>query len=142
MVDDSHATEVREVKAEQKQVGQAHKKAQGVVAGLESKLDELRQSAQDALHGLDAADRILASSKDAYHAAKEAVEAASPEHLRDRMHAVDLLRVYAQGAKDKAEEVLSNGTSHQTVLQRRVDETSSTLGHPLGKQRNPTGTNR
>ena len=36
MVDDSYATEVREVKAEQKQVGQAHKKAQGVVDGLEA----------------------------------------------------------------------------------------------------------
>ena len=127
MVDDSYATEVREVKAEQKQVGQAHKKAQGVVAGLESKLDELRQSAQAALHGLDAADRILASSKEAYDAAKEAVEAASPEHLRDRMHAVDLLRVTANGAKDKAEEVLSNGTSHQALLQRRVDETQGRL---------------
>ena len=127
MVDDSYATEVREVKAEQKQVGQAHKKAQGVVAGLESKLDELRQSAQAALHGLDAADRILASSKEAYDLAKEAVEAASPEHLRDRMHAVDLLRVTANGAKDKAEEVLSNGTSHQALLQRRVDETQGRL---------------
>ncbi len=127
MVDDSYATEVREVKAEQKQVGQAHKKALGVVAGLESKLDELRQSAQAALHGLDAADRILASSKEAYDAAKEAVEAASPEHLRDRMHAVDLLRVTANGAKDKAEEVLSNGTSHQALLQRRVDETQGRL---------------
>jgi len=127
MVDDSYATEVREVKAEQKQVGQAHKKAQGVVAGLELKLDELRQSAQEALRGLDAADRILASSKEAYEAAKEAVEAASPEHLRERMHAVDLLRVTANGAKDKAEEVLSSGTSHQALLQRRVDETQGRL---------------
>lgn len=127
MVDDSYATEVREVKAEQKQVGQAHKKAQGVVDGLEAKLDELRQSAQEALRGLDAADRILANSKDAYEAAKEAVEAASPEHLRERMHAVDLLRVKANGAKDKAEEVLSSGTSHQALLQRRVDETQGRL---------------
>ena len=127
MVDDSYATEVREVKAEQKQVGQAHKKAQGVVAGLETKLDELRQSGQAALRGLDAAERILASTKEAYDGAKEAVEAASPEHLRERMHAADLLRVAANGARDKAQEVLTSGTSHQALLQRRVDETQGRL---------------
>ena len=49
MVDDSYATEMRELKAEQKQVGQAHKKALAVVEGLEKKLDELRTGAQDAL---------------------------------------------------------------------------------------------
>ena len=74
MVDDSYAAEVRDVKAEQKQVGQAHKKAQGVVHGLESKLDELRQSAQDALRALDAADRILASSTEACEVAREALD--------------------------------------------------------------------
>ena len=127
MVDDSYATEVRDVKAEQKQVGQAHKKAQGVVHGLEAKLDELRQSAQDALRALDAADRILASSTEACEVAREALDAASPEHLRERMHAADLLRVEANGAKEKAEGVLSSGTGHQTLLQRRVDETSARL---------------
>lgn len=127
MVDDSHATEVREVKAEQKQTGQAHKKALDVVSGLEGKLDEVRQNAQDALRGLDAADRTLSSAKDAHQTAKEALEAASPEHLRERMHAANLLRVSAQGDKEKAEETLSSGASHQTVLQRRVDEIQARL---------------
>jgi chromosome segregation protein len=127
MVDDSHATEMREVKAEQKQTSQAHKKALDVVSGLEGKLDEVRQNAQDALRGLDAADRTLASAKEAYQAAKEALEAASPEHLRERMHAASLLRVSAQGNKEKAEETLSSGASHQTVLQRRVDEIDARL---------------
>jgi chromosome segregation protein len=127
MVDDSHATEMREVKAEQKQTGQAHKKALGVVSGLEGKLDEVRQNAQDALRGLDAADRTLSSAKQAHQTAKEALEAASPEHLRERMHAANLLRVSAQGEKEKAEETLSSGASHQTVLQRRVDEIEARL---------------
>ena len=43
------------------------------------------------------------------------------------MHAADLLRVSAAGAKDKAEETLNNGASHQAVLQRRVDETDARL---------------
>ena len=127
MVDDSYATEMRELKAEQKQVGQAHKKALAVVEGLEKKLDELRTGAQDALRALDAAERTLLRAQEAHEAAKEALEAASPEHLRERMHAADLLRVSAAGAKDKAEETLNNGASHQAVLQRRVDETDARL---------------
>ena len=127
MVDDSYATEMRELKAEQKQVGQAHKKALAVVEGLEKKLDELRTGAQDALRALDAAERTLLRAQEGHEAAKEALEAASPEHLRERMHAADLLRVSAAGAKDKAEETLSNGASHQAVLQRRVDETDARL---------------
>ena len=127
MVDDSYATEMRELKAEQKQVGQAHKKALAVVEGLEKKLDELRTGAQDALRALDAAERTLLRAQKAHEAAKEALEAASPEHLRERMHAADLLRVSAVGAKDKAEETLNNGASHQAVLQRRVDETDARL---------------
>ena len=127
MVDDSYATEMRELKAEQKQVGQAHKKALAVVEGLEKKLDELRTGAQDALRALDAAERTLLRAQEGHEAAKEALEAASPEHLRERMHAADLLRVSAAGAKDKAEETLNNGASHQAVLQRRVDETDARL---------------
>jgi len=127
MVDDSHATELRELKAEKKQVGMAHKKAIEIVDGLEQKLDEVRLNAQDALRALDAADRTLIGSKEALEAAKVALEAASPEHLRDRMHAANLLRVEATGAKEKAEEIIASGASHRTVLQRRVDETQQRL---------------
>jgi len=31
--------------------------------------------------------------------------------------------VKATGAKEKSEEIIASGASHQTVLQRRVDET-------------------
>ncbi len=127
MVDDSHATELREVKAEKKQVGLAHKKAMEVVAGLEEKLDEVRLNAQDAIRALDAADRTLSGAKEAYQIAKTALEAASPEHLRDRMHAANLLRVEATGAKEKAEETIASGASHQTLLERRVNETQQRL---------------
>jgi len=127
MVDDSHANELREVKAEKKQVGLAHKKAMQVVAGLEEKLDEVRLNAQDAIRALDAADRTLAGAREAYQNAKAALEAASPEHLRDRMHAANLLRVEATGAKEKAEETIASGASHQTVLERRVNETQQRL---------------
>ena len=127
MVDDSHATELRELKAEKKQVGLAHKKAQEIVDGLEEKLDEVRIKAQDALRALDAADRTLTGAREAHDEAKSALEAASPEHLRERMHAASLLRVSATGDKEKAEEIIASGASHQAVLQRRVDETQQRL---------------
>ena len=127
MVDDTYATELRELKAEKKQVGLAHRKAMDVVAGLEGKLDEVRLSAQEAIRAFDAADRTLSSAQEAHEAAKSALEAASPEHLRERMHAANLLRVKATGAKEKSEEIIASGASHQTVLQRRVDETQHRL---------------
>ena len=127
MVDDTYATELRELKAEKKQVGFAHRKAMDVVAGLEGKLDEVRLSAQEAIRAFDAADRTLTRAQEAHEAAKSALEAASPEHLRERMHAANLLRVKATGAKEKSEEIIASGASHQTVLQRRVDETQLRL---------------
>ncbi|MGB1419366.1 MAG: chromosome segregation protein SMC [Poseidonia sp.] len=127
MVDDSHATELRELKAEKKQVGLAHKKALEIVDGLEETLDEVRIKAQDALRALDAADRTLHVAREAHDEAKSALEAASPEHLRERMHAASLLRVSATGDKEKAEEIIASGASHQAVLQRRVDETQQRL---------------
>jgi chromosome segregation protein len=127
LVDDSHATETRELQAEKRQVSASYKKAQEITTGLETKLDELRVDAQDALRALDAAERTLAAAVEVQQNAQGALEAASPEHLRDRMHAASLLRVSATGAKEKAEETLSNGASHQELLQRRVDETEQRL---------------
>ena len=127
MVDDSYATSLRDVNAEKKQVGQAHKKAVEVVAGLNDKLDEIRLSAQESLRALDAADRVLADANQAFEAAKEALEAASPEHLKERMHAADLLRVSATGAEEKAQEILNSGAGQKALLQRRVDETERRL---------------
>lgn len=122
LVDDSHATEVREVQAEKRQVQTAFKKAGDVADGLEAKLDTVRRDAQDALRALDAAERTWQHAQEAKEAAKSALEAASPEHLRDRMHAANLKRVAATAEQEKAEGILASGSSHQAVLQRRVDD--------------------
>ena len=122
LVDDSHATEVREVQAEKRQVQAAFKKAGDVADGLEAKLDTVRRDAQDALRALDAAERTWQHAQEAKEAAKSALEAASPEHLRDRMHAANLKRVAATAEQEKAEGILASGSSHQAVLQRRVDD--------------------
>lgn len=127
LVDDSHATELREIQAEKRQVQSAFKKAGDVANGLETKLDGVRRDAQDALRALDAAERTLQHANEAKEAAKAALEAASPEHLRDRMHAANLKRVSARAEQEKAEETLANGASHQAVLQRRVDDLNKRL---------------
>ena len=54
--------------------------------------------------------------------AQDALEAASPEHLRERMQ---YHRASATGKK--AEETLNSGSNHQMLLQRRVDETIQRL---------------
>ena len=127
LVDDTHATELREVQAEKRQVQSAFKKAGDVANGLETKLDGVRRDAQDALRALDAAERTLQHANEAKEAAKAALEAASPEHLRERMHAANLKRVSARAEQEKAEETLANGASHQAVLQRRVDDLNKRL---------------
>lgn len=127
LVDDAYATEVRELQAEKKQVTATYTKAGEVVKALEQKLDGVRLQAQDALRALDAAERGFAGATERKDAAQEALEAASPEHLRERMHAASLLRVSATGKKEKAEETINSGANHRTLLQRRVDETQQRL---------------
>ena len=122
LVDDSHATEVRNLQAEKKQVLSTQKRAREVAQGLESKLDDVRRDAQDALRALDAAERTFQHAIETKDEAKAALEAASPEHLRDRLHSANLKRVAATGEQEKAQETLSSGANHQAVLQRRVDD--------------------
>ena len=76
---------------------------------------------------MDAAERGFAGATERKDTAQEALEAASPEHLRERMHAASLLRASATGKKEKAEETINSGANHRTLLQRRADETQQRL---------------
>ena len=127
LVDDSHATAQRDAQAEKKQVSAQYKKAVDTVHALETKLDELRTEAQISLRKLDQADTDLEQANEMRLSAKESLEAASPEHLRERMHAASLQRVSAEGKKSKAEDTLASGSTHQSTLQRRVDDIAKRL---------------
>ena len=122
MVDDSHATAVREMNAEKKQINASYKKAQEVCAGLEDKLEQLRLDAQQALIAHDDAQQQHEAAVESKGSAQQQLEDASPEHLRERMHAANLKRVSATGVKEKAEEAISNGAAHEELLLRRVNE--------------------
>ena len=134
MVDDSHATTLRETQAERRQVASAHQKALTAAAGHETALDEIRFKAQTALKGLDQATGSLQQAQQSRDEAKTKLEEASPEHLRERLHAANLKRVGAKGAQTTAEETLNSGTAHLTLLRRRVDETQK-RGSALERQR-------
>ena len=122
MIADSHATAVREMNAEKKQINAAYKKAQEVCTGLEQKLEQLRVDAQKALVAHDNAQQQHEAALESQRSAQQQLEDASPAHLRERMHAANLKRVSATGVKEKAEEAISNGAAHEELLLRRVNE--------------------
>ncbi|HJM55395.1 MAG TPA: AAA family ATPase, partial [Poseidonia sp.] len=127
LVDDSHATSLRELKAERKQLQATYSKGLGVVKGLDEKLSLLRTNAQDSLKSLDEAQRQHAEATEEGEIAQNALEAASPEHLRERMNAAKLKRVEATGIKERAEGYLASGSASMNLLQRRVDESKERI---------------
>ncbi|MDG1553168.1 MAG: chromosome segregation protein SMC [Candidatus Poseidonia sp.] len=127
LVDDSHATSVRELKAERKQLQATYSKGLGVVRGLEEKLASLQTRAQRSLKSLDEAQRQHTAAEDEGDLAQAALEAASPEHLRERMNAAKLKRVEATGVKERAEGSLASGSASLNLLQRRVAESKGRI---------------
>jgi len=127
LVDDSHATSVRELKAERKQLQAAYSKGIGVVKGLEEKLALLQTNAQTSLKSLDESQRRHTEATEESELAQSALEAASPEHLRERMNAAKLKRVEATGVKERAEGYLASGAASLNLIQRRVDESKARI---------------
>ena len=127
LVDDSHATSLRELKAERKQLQGTYSKGLGAVKSLEDKLALLQTNAQSSLKSLDEAQRQHAVTTEDYELAQSALEAASPEHLRERMNAAKLKRVEATGVKERAEGYLASGAASLNLIQRRVDESKARI---------------
>lgn len=134
MVDDSHAVALRELKAERKQTVGLHKKAQQQTQVIEEKLESLHRDARQALDGLTLAQSALTEAALAMEAAKKEVEDASPQHLKERMHNANLLRVTAEGDMGRAKETLASGAAQETLLNRRLNELGASLDH-LRKQK-------
>ena len=129
LVDDSHAVAMRELQAERKQTKGLHRKATEAVSSVERRLEALHQEARVALDKLTEAQREVAASTSVMESAKSALEAASPQHLRDRMHEAHLKRVAAEGEAGKAEATLANGAGQESLLRRRLAEVQASLDH-------------
>ena len=126
--DGDDAVKLQEWRAEMKQAKSAHNKSLGAVADVEKKLSELEMQARANLGELDHSQNQFELMEANCTSAREAVELASPSHLKDRMHSAQMKRLDAEGLKSKAEAALESGSSHQDLLSQRVDENRSRIG--------------
>ena len=134
LVDDSHTTAMNELKAERKQTQTAYSKSQGVVKGLEETIAGLESDAKQALTALDAAQSAHQMTIEARDQAQTALEDASPEHLKERLHGANIKRVQATGVKERAEETIESGASHESLLLKVVNETKARITRLEGDQ--------
>ena len=117
-----HAVRFQEWRAEHKQAQTNHNNALGEVAKHEKRLVELKLEGSNKIRGHDQAQQHLAAANEIRSDAQSALEDASPEHLKDRLHAAEVKRVEAESLKVQAEISLNGDSSHQTLLRSRVDE--------------------
>lgn len=121
------AVKLQEWRAELKLAKTSHNKSLGAVAEVEKKLNDLEILARSNLEELDKSQNQFEMMEANCTSAREAVELASPSHLKDRMHSAQMKRLDAEGLKSKAEAALESGSSHQELLSQRVSENNSRI---------------
>ena len=121
------AVKLQEWRAELKLAKTSHNKSLGAVAEVEKKLNDLEILARANLEELDKSQNQFEMMEANCTSAREAVELASPSHLKDRMHSAQMKRLDAEGLKSKAEAALESGSSHQELLSQRVSENNSRI---------------
>ena len=72
------------------------------MAENESKLKDLESLATTQLDDLDSAQSVVADLNTSVATTRNEMEAASPEHLKDRLHAAQIKRVDAEGVMAQA----------------------------------------
>jgi len=125
--DGDHAVRFQEWRAEHKQTQTNHNTALGLVATHEKRLMELKLEGSNKIREHDQAQQHLGQVNQTRSDAQSALEDASPEHLKDRLHAAEVKRVEAESLKVQAEISLNGDSSHQTLLRSRVDELSQRI---------------
>ena len=127
LTDSDQAVKVQEWRSELKQAKSAYNKSLGEVAEHEAKLRDLEALASTQLDDLDSAQSIVADFSKTIETTREEMEAASPEHLKDRLHAAQIKRVDAEGLMAQALMALENGNEHESLLQERVDDLTTRI---------------
>ncbi|MAV43113.1 MAG: chromosome segregation protein SMC [Euryarchaeota archaeon] len=125
--DGEDAVRLQEWRAELKQAKTNHNKSLGAVAEIEKKLSELESLARSNLEDLDSSQNQVEIMEAHCESAREAVELASPSHLKDRMHSAQMKRLDAEGLKSKAETALESGSTHRELLSQRVSDTQTRI---------------
>ena len=127
LTDSDQAVKLQEWRAELKQAKSAYNKSLGEVNGHETKLAELEVIASKQIDALDDAQSVVADLNVSVTSTREEMEAASPEHLKDRLHAAQMKRLDAEGLMSKARTALESGNEHETLLTQRVNDLSTRI---------------
>ena len=127
LTDSDQAVKLQEWRAELKQAKSAYNKSLGEVNGHETKLAELEVIASKQIDALDDAQSVVADLNVSVASTREEMEAASPEHLKDRLHAAQMKRLDAEGLMSKARTALESGNEHETLLTQRVNDLSTRI---------------
>ena len=127
LTDSDQAVKLQEWRAELKQAKSAYNKSLGEVNGHETKLAELEVIASKQIDALDDAQTVVADLNVSVASTREEMEAASPEHLKDRLHAAQMKRLDAEGLMSKARTALESGNEHETLLTQRVNDLSTRI---------------
>ena len=127
LTDSDQAVKLQEWRAEIKQAKSVYNKSLGEVNGHETKLSDLEMIASKQIDSLDEAQSLVADLNQKVSDTRNEMEAASPEHLKDRLHAAQMKRLDSEGLMAKALAALESGSEHETLLTERVTDLTSRI---------------
>ena len=127
LTDSDQAVKLQEWRAEIKQAKSVYNKSLGEVNGHETKLSDLEMLASKQIDSLDEAQSLVANLNEKVSETRNEMEAASPEHLKDRLHAAQMKRLDSEGLMSKALAALESGSEHETLLTERVTDLTSRI---------------
>ncbi len=105
-----------------------HSKAIGVVQGLKDDLQRLESLASSQLELLDEAESKVADAEVLRGSAQSALEDASPQHLKDRLHECTVKRTQAEGIRSNADVSLRSISERENLLTSSVSSEKERLG--------------
>ena len=108
------------LRAEVASFKKSHSKIIGDVEALKQDLQRLEELASKQLESLDDAESKVADAEILRTSAQSALEDASPQHLKDRMHECTVLRTQAEGIRSTAEISLRSISDRENLLTSTV----------------------
>ena len=124
LTEGDQAVRLQEWRAEIKQARANHNRSLGAIAEIEKKLFDLESAATSQINQLDESKAIVGDFEIKIQEAKQKLELASPEHLKDRLHQAEIKRIDAESTKSKSQTIIDSGSEHKELLNDRVVELS------------------
>lgn len=118
--EDSLTQKIADWRAEIKSAKFKMSQAQGDVAKIERQLSELQIQAKGKLSALSYAEKSLESAEENFQSSKNALEQASPSHLKEQMSALELEIVASKAEISRIEELQASASRQRELLERAV----------------------